>query len=145
MDRIIEINGIKMAVDERTATVSKVDTFKVGDPVKLLMKTYSGFDVKYAVLIGFDQFQKRPSISLAYLDFSELKFLTIHEGSEHEIAAVQAHDMVIEKDWILQRMQDGIVEKEQELMEAKHKLEHFHKFFGQYVKDGIPSSAAVSQ
>ena len=36
--RIIEINGIKMEVDLRNA--KRIDTFKVGDPVKVLDMTY---------------------------------------------------------------------------------------------------------
>lgn len=73
MEKIIEINGIKMAIDERTATVQRVDTFKIGDPVKLLYKNYSSYEVKYGVIIGFDDFKNRPTMTIAYLDYTELK------------------------------------------------------------------------
>lgn len=56
---IVEINGIKMAIDERTATIQKVDTFKVGDPVKVLIKEYSSYNAKFGVIIGFDNFKNR--------------------------------------------------------------------------------------
>ena len=37
--RIIEVNGIKMEVDLRNA--KRIDQFKVGDSVKVLVKSYS--------------------------------------------------------------------------------------------------------
>lgn len=140
---IVEVNGIKMEVDERTATVSKIESYKVGDPVKLLYKSYSSYEVKYAVIIGFDQFKKRPAISLAYIDASQLKYVQIYEGSEHELSPVQEHDLVMEKTWILDRMKDQITRKEQELNEEKSKREHFIKFFGKYFEKGLPDSTAL--
>ena len=38
--RIIDINGMKMEVDLRTA--KRIDTFKVGDNVKVLATEYNG-------------------------------------------------------------------------------------------------------
>lgn len=143
MSQIVEINGIKMAIDERTATIQKVDTFKVGDPVKLLMKTYSGYESKYGIIAGFDQFKNRPTITVAYLDYTELKFVYIHQGSEHEILAVEAHDMAMEKTWILDRMQDKITKAEQELNELKSKKVYFENNFGKYFKDGTPTAANI--
>lgn len=142
MEKIIEINGIKMAIDERTATVQKVDTFKVGDPVKLLYKSYSNYEVKFGIIAGFDMFKNRPTLTVAYLDYSEMKYVYIHQGSEHEILAIESHDMIMEKTWILDRMQDKITKAEQELNELKSKKEYFHKNFGKYFENGIPTAAA---
>lgn len=139
--KVITINGIKMAIDERTATIKKVDTFKVGDAVKLLYKSYSSYEVKFGVIIGFDQFVKRPTITVAFLDSTELKYVYIHEGVEHEIHGVEAHDLVMEKTWILDKMNQRILTKERELAEEKSKLENFTNMFGKYFERGTPVAA----
>lgn len=141
MSQIVEINGIKMSIDERTATIQKVDTFKVGDPVKLLYKTYSGYDLKFGVIIGFDAFVKRPTITIAYLDSTELKYAYIHEGTEHEMQAVESHDLKMEKTWIIDRMQERILTKERELESEKIKMQHFVDMFGKYFGEGLPTPA----
>lgn len=142
-EKVITINGVKMAIDERTATVSKVDTFKVGDPVKLLYQRYSdSYEAKYGVIIGFDQFKNRPMITVAFLDSSELKYCYIHEGVKHEIAAVESHDLVMEKTWILDQMKDRILKKERELAEEKSKMENFVNMFGKYFEEGVPTAVA---
>lgn len=139
---IVEINGIKMAIDERTATIQKVDTFKVGDPVKVLIKEYSSYNAKFGVIIGFDNFKNRPTITVAYVDYSELKYVSIHQGSEHELLAVESHDLVMEKTWILDRMNDRIIRKEQELAEEKSKYENFIAMFGKYFEKGTTKEVA---
>lgn len=143
MSQIVEINGIKMAIDERTAKIQKVDTFKVGDPVKLLLKNYSNYEVKYAVIIGFDMFVNRPTITLAYLDYSTLKYAQIYNGSESEIVACDDHDLVMEKQWVLDQMQARIKQKENELAEEKSKFENFKNMFGKYFENGTPDASKI--
>lgn len=130
--KIIEVNGLKLEIDARTAQVSKVETYKVGDSVKLLYKSYSGYEVKFGVIAGFEQFKARPTIVVAYIDYNELKFVSIHDGSEHEIIPVGEHDLTTERDWIEARMNDGIAKKELELTELKMKRDFFKKMFGKY-------------
>lgn len=144
-NKIIEINGIKMEIDARTATVKKVDTFKVGDPVKILLKTYSSFEVKFGVIVGFEEFKQRPTITVAYLDYTSIKYIYIHTGTEHEMVAVQEHDLVMEKTWVLDRMKDSIAKKEQELQEEKNKRDLFVKHFGKYFENGVVSDSAITQ
>jgi hypothetical protein len=38
--RIVEINGVKLELDMRQAKLQSIDTFKVGDSVKVLIKEY---------------------------------------------------------------------------------------------------------
>lgn len=142
MSKIIEINGVKIEVDERTASIQRVDTFKIGDSVKILHRQYdsSAGDIKYAIIIGFDQFKSLPTITVAYLDYSEIKYAYINSSSKHELLAVEAHDLAMEKTWVIDRMQDRIIKKEQELADEKAKLDVFIKMFGKYFKDGIPTS-----
>lgn len=130
--KIIEVNGVKLELDLRTAQVSKVDTYKVGDCVKLLYKSYSGYEVKYGVIAGFEQFKNRPTIIVAYIDYTELKFAQIHDGCEHEIVPVGEHDLTTERDWIESRMNESIVKKELELKELISKRDFFKRMFGKY-------------
>jgi hypothetical protein len=54
--RVVEINGIKVEVDLRTA--KRVDSYSVGTPVKLLKQEYSDTYTTYTgVIIGFDEFK----------------------------------------------------------------------------------------
>ena len=57
--RTIEINGIKLEVDLRTA--KRIDQFKVGDNVKVLKKNGGNFqgvpvtDIAGELILGFDR------------------------------------------------------------------------------------------
>ncbi len=146
MSKIIEINGIKMELDERTAMIQKIDTFKVGMPVKILHAEYSHTNptIKFAVIVGFDQFKALPTITVAYLDYSEIKYAYINASSKHELLAVENHDLAMEKTWVIDRMQDRIVKKEQELADEKTKMKVFIEMFGKYFKDGMPTQVAQS-
>lgn len=48
--RTIEIEGQKFEIDTRTA--KKIEVFRVGDKVRLLTKTYSGYKTHPAVIDG---------------------------------------------------------------------------------------------
>jgi hypothetical protein len=144
MSHIIEINGIKMAVDERTATLQRVDTFKIGDPVKLLLKSYSGFDVKFGVILGFDNFKAKPTLTIGYLEYHEMKFAYISQGCEHEILAVDGHDMAMDKVFVIDKMESRIKVKEQELADERMKLNHFKNTFGKYFEGGIPDQTKAT-
>ena len=63
---VIEINGSKFDVDFREA--KEINTFKVGDKVKVLKKKYLEHVVYPGIIVGFEQFQKLPTIVIAYLD-----------------------------------------------------------------------------
>ena len=46
--RVVEIEGVKVEVDLRTA--KKVDTYRVGDAIRVLVKSYSGWDTHPGVI-----------------------------------------------------------------------------------------------
>lgn len=57
---IVEINGIKLEVDLRTA--KRVEEYKVGDMVKVLKKEYGDSYKSYAgMIVGFDAFVALPT------------------------------------------------------------------------------------
>ena len=61
--RIVEIDGVKIEVDLRTA--KRVDTYKVGDNVKILDKQYSDYKVKPGIIVDFAEFQELPTMVIA--------------------------------------------------------------------------------
>lgn len=138
--KIIEINGIKMEVDLRTASMKKVEAFKVGDAVKVLINDYSK-SVKPGVIIGFENFKELPSICVAYLDYSELKFAHINSNTKNEIVFSESHDLINEKDWILTKMDQDITKKELELNQVKAAKKMFVGLFGKYFEKPIERAA----
>ena len=59
---IIEVNGIKLEVDLRTA--KRVDQLRVGDRVKVLNKAYDGYEVLPGTVVCFEPFEKLPTTSV---------------------------------------------------------------------------------
>ena len=141
--RIIEINGVKMEVDLRTA--KRVENFKVGDAVKLLLKSYGDSFTSYpAVIVGFDEFQNRPTIIVAYIASSysstELKFAYINKDSkDHEIAPMQEFETKLSFNEIQKQFDKRIYDKELELKKIQDEKLWFNKnyetYFGKLFKE----------
>lgn len=137
--RIVDVGGIKMEVDLRFAR--KVDYFHVGDPVKPLMKK-SGYNerdhvVYPGIIVGFEEFEKLPTIVVAYLhkDYSEasLRFKYINEETKDlEIIHQTGTDRIINKKTAVEAMNQKIMEKEKELAGLKMKRDFFLQNFGEY-------------
>ena len=90
--RIVEIDGIKLEIDLRTA--KKIEHFRVGDNVRVLVKGYSDtYKVHAGVIVGFDGFEKLPTICIAYLEVgynsAEIKFAYINAGSESKDSKIE--------------------------------------------------------
>tara|TARA_Y100000296_G_C5180060_1_gene263699 strand:+ start:26703 stop:27176 length:474 start_codon:yes stop_codon:yes gene_type:complete len=133
--RVIEINGIKMEVDLRNA--KRVDQFKVGDPVKVLVKNYSSYDCYPGVIVGFDEFKNLPSINVCYIETSysevKVKFKIINEKVEDiEIAPLQEFDQKFDLNNALETLDANILKRKRELEDAESKKEWFQKNYGKY-------------
>jgi len=134
--RIIEVNGVKLEIDLSTA--KKVDSYKIGDSVKMLRKKYSDGWVSYpAVIIGFDNFESKPMINLLYLesDYSgaSLHLEHIHQDTKDiEIIPLTEADIILDKAGILEKMDSLILVKETELKDLTMKKEYFIKNFGKF-------------
>ena len=139
--QIIEINGIKMEVDMRHAV--RVDHFKIGDPVKLLL--ISDNTVKSGVIVGFEQFEKLPTIVVAYLKSDywttgiDFAYINSKSSDKYEIVASDRDTLLsVDKAAIIGKMDDEITKKEQEIIEMKRKkqffLDRFGVYFGEEVK-----------
>ena len=130
--RIVEIAGVKVEYDLRTA--KQVDTYKVGDPVKLLVKNYDGHKVKYGVIVDFANFVELPSIVVAYLDGwdnDDIKFEHVNaESKDIQIAPCTEDEISIDKDQIERKIDKKIEEKKNEIRELEENKRIFKKRFG---------------
>lgn len=130
--RIVEIDGVKIEVDLRTAKV--IDSYKVGDTVKILKKSWSDHYTPYlGAIVDFDNFQKLPTITVAYVDGSELKFQYIHAGMKDpvELLPYNPDEAKLERSDIVQKLNNQIASAEEALRKAKATKEIFLARFGQ--------------
>lgn len=137
--KIIEINGIKMQVDLRHAKV--INEYKVGDNIKVLVKDY-GDDFKSFIgtIIGFDEFEKTPTVVIAYLktDYgsAEIKYLYYNQKTkEAEICPLNDWDLPVTKQQVLDRFDYEMETKKKELQAIEQKKIIFEKLFGKYFEN----------
>jgi len=136
--RIIEVNGIKMEIDLRTAKV--IDNYKVGDYVKILKKEYNEYRSYIGNIIGFDNYKERPTVVIAYLkseySSASIEFAYYNSASEGiEITNLNEWDIPLKKSTILEQFQKEILKKEQEVAEMKNKAIIFEQLFGKYFEN----------
>lgn len=137
--RIIEINGVKLEIDLRTA--KQVDSYKVGDPVKVLKKGYGNtYDSHVGVIVGFADFQNRPAIELLIMDQSystaDLKFVTMTQSTEDvEIAPMNDYELAFTKAEILRKFQNEVTVLEDKKRDILRKQEAFLLHFAKIWKE----------
>lgn len=139
--RTIEINGVKLDIDLRYATVRKTDALRVGSKVKVLSKTYGGYDVKPGVVIGFDAFQKLPSIQIAVASPSGdlYSVLTFNANTtETEIVLASDEEILLDRDAMLKNFDRQIGAKERELEAIRDRKVLFERHFGEAFVSGAP-------
>ncbi len=139
--RIIEINGIKMEVDLRNA--KRIDTFKVGDAVKVLDMNYQNGVIKAGVIVGFAEFQKKASIEIMVLDEGysgiDFKFITVSSDSDskYEIIHYNNYEKIFTKSNVIDKFNREIEKKKIEIDELERKrkyyVEDFEKAFEQII------------
>jgi hypothetical protein len=128
--RIVEIDGVKLEVDLRTAKV--VDRYRIGDPVRVLHPgTGYGTGVKPGVIIGFCVFDKNPAIEILELDAdysgATFKLITIVSGQDNpvQIAPYDRYSGLFSQTDIVTRFDREIQKKELELADLKLKKKYF--------------------
>jgi len=140
--RVVEINGVKIEVDLRTA--KRVDSFSIGTPVKLLKQEYSdSYSTYTGVIIGFDEFKNLPSITVAYVKAGYgdhgIEFVTINAKTEKmEIAPLQEHEYKFSFSDVVKKFDNEIEKKQTEIDQIKTKKEWFianYKKFFSFCKD----------
>lgn len=132
---IIEINGVKMEVDLREA--KQISCYKVGDPVRVLIKKWSDeYCVFDGVIIDFALFQNLPTITVAYLDDSEIKYAHINSNQKKNAELAPAinglTDAAINKGMVLDNMQRNIDKKLREIQDLETQREVFLSKFGRH-------------
>lgn len=132
---IIEINGVKMEVDLRTA--KRVDNIKIGDRVKVLKKTYDSHEVYTGIVVGFEPFAKLPTIIVAYAESSwsatSIKFLHYNSATkDSEIVVSNNADFDDDRERIVAGFQRDIEKKRAEISALEEQLKYFQTNFGAY-------------
>lgn len=144
---IIEVNGVKLEVDLRSAR--RIDELKIGSRVKCLTKDYSGSKVCPGVVVGFEPFKSLPTIVVAYLSMAYgaagLTFKSFNaDTKDFEIVMdIDNNALELDRDEAIEFFTREIGKKEAELAEAKAKRKFFEDHFGRYFGDLDPRPAAM--
>lgn len=131
--RTIEVNGIKLEIDERTART--VESYKVGDRVKVLVKKYSDYAIYPGVIVGFAAFEKLPTIEVMYLvpeswESDPLKFVGINSKTEEiEIVPLNDAEVVLDRKDALERFDRSIRDARTKLEDLERKRAFFVEKF----------------
>lgn len=134
----IEINGVKLQIDLRTA--KKIDVFRIGDNIKILKKKYDNYQTYSGVVIDFVAFKERPAIVVAYFeeDYNgvDIRFETITKDSQEvEIAPCLPHEMKINKERVIDRFNYNIEIKKHAVDELISKRDYFIKNFSKFFEE----------
>ena len=133
---IIEVNGVKLEVDLRSA--KRIDQLGIGSRVKCLVKGYSGDMSTYpGVIVGFDPFPSNPTINVAYLDTNYgggLRFKAFNGSTkDFEVVADLDNNMLeIDRADVLRKMDREIDTKALELQKLQEQRAYFLANFGKY-------------
>ena len=135
--KIIEINGVKLEVDLRSAR--RIDEFKVGDTVKVLDNRNNKNEMRTGVITDFANFKDLPTIMVAiykagsYWEKPSIEFIPYNADTEGiEIVGVSAEEVIVSRDTITQRFDDEIIKKRDELNDLIIKRDTFVKYFGKH-------------
>ena len=142
--RTIEINGIKMEIDLRTAR--KIDTFKVGDNVKVLRKrSDKESEILCGVITDFCEFKSQPTIAVAvfkegnYYSEPNIEFIYINEKlqeSDDRVEIIKASDdeLIVTRTRLVDRFEKEIESRYNKYLDLKNKLDYFNQHFGAVCK-----------
>ena len=138
MKREIEINGIKFEVDMQTA--KRIDTFKIGDNVKVLDKRYTNHSILDGVITAFVNFKELPTIEIAVFrsDWTEttIDFIHINENTaNYEITPSSFYESKIEKNKVVESLNREIETIESKLRDLENKKSWFVKYYEKYFEN----------
>lgn len=130
---IVEINGIKMEVDMRTAKIVH-ENLRIGSKVKLLVKsTYGEPKVCSGIIAAFDASPTMPSITVAYIESSyanaELKFAVVNEKSaaQYEMVPSQDDELPISKETLLKAFDSAEQKAVAALEDVRARRDYFQR------------------
>lgn len=138
--RIIEVNGVKLEVD--LASAKRIDEFRVGDTVKVLDNRNDKNEVRTGVITDFANFKDLPTIIVAmykagdYWTKPTIEFFPYNSNTEGlEIVGVSAEEIIVSRETIVQKFDDEIAKKRDELNDLIVKRDTFIKYFARDPKE----------
>jgi hypothetical protein len=136
--REIEINGIKVEVDLRT--VRQITTYKIGDNVKLLMKSGGDYSVYPGVIVDFVNFKDFPALVVAYFkrDYfgTDIRFVTITKDTEDiDLAPCLPHELSLNKERVVDKFNVEIADAQRKVDELTQKRDYFIDNFAKFFDD----------
>lgn len=139
--RIIEIDGVKVEIDLRIA--KRVDSFKVGDNIKILDKEYDTYKVKPGIIVDFAEFQELPTIVIAVFEEGSwsstpnISFIYYNKNTSKkvEIVSCSEDEIKVSKEGVIERFEREIQKKKNEYEDLKNKLEYFKTHFLKVYKE----------
>ena len=143
--RMIEIDGVKIEVDLRTA--KRIDSFKVGSPVKVLDKTYSDIKVKSGIITDFCEFANLPTITIAVFEEGtwssapSIKFIHYNEKTckDYEIVGTSDDEIKVSRDGVVEKFEREIQKKKNEWQDLQNQLDYFKEHFLKTKKEVLES------
>lgn len=132
--RIVEINGVKIEVDLRSA--KRIDTFKVGDNVKVYRKEHN--DVMPGVIVDFANFQEMPTLTIAYYkestySFESSKIEFIHYNTQtqdkYELVFASKDEIQVSGDSVVRMFNHEIDKYQRKADELRKQLDFFKERF----------------
>lgn len=132
--RTIEIEGHKFEVDTRTA--KKIECYRVGDRVKVLVKDYSGWKTHPGCIVAIDAFVNLPTIVIAYVpdvfsNTGRVEFAHLNaQTTGVEICPMAEDDIVPTRQTILTYFNRSIEKHEKEIEELRTRKEWFLRQYG---------------
>ncbi len=145
----VEINGVRYELDLRGA--KRVQQFKVGDRVKVLVKNYSGYTVHAGAIVGIDAFQALPTVVVAYIptdawDNPEVKFVSLNAQSKDvEIAPMAGDEITPTTTTILGMFDKARAKLEGDIRTLELKRSYFLERFGSSIGSARAEAAAEHQ
>jgi hypothetical protein len=130
---IIEVNGVKLEVDMRSAR--RIEEIRIGSPVKVLTKgDYDGGKVYAGVVIGFEPFRELPTILVAYIEDSwssaEVKVIAINaKQKDYDLVAAADPDFAVDRAAIINRFERKISDKKREIEVIEEQKRYFETNF----------------
>lgn len=136
--QIVEIDGIKMEIDLRTA--KRVEGFRVGSRVKLMVKNdYSGPKIHTGTIVAFEPFESLPTIVVSYIDGSynandplPLAYINEKTRDKYEMIADIDEAPMVDKADVLNALDRKIEEARAKLHDLEHKRNYFLTKFGTF-------------
>lgn len=133
---VIEINGVKLEVDLRHAR--RVENIKIGTKVKVLTKEYSGHKVSHGIVIGFEPFEKLPTIIIAAVEvsYNDAKITFVYYNADTKdvevVIAVNDDPAAIDREEVCKFIDREIAKHEQAIMELNNRRDYFLSKFATY-------------